>query len=183
MKEDKKLFRIQIVASIMLLSSKVLLATGYPIAWVISAMGYMLVTYFNYKKKLKVMIITVSFLTFASFYGYYKTLVTLTGLTYLDWIVIGITSLLALYVIYLQTSNKELPKQIIQLQIGATLTTMSAFILLGLKFDYGWMALLSAHIILGFMYKRIGKSNIFVLLQIISACIALWKILNIWVFV
>lgn len=183
MKKEKKLLCIQIISSIMLLFSKVLLASDYPIGWIISAMGYILVTYFNYKKKLKVMIITVSFLSFASFYGYYKTLVTLTGLTYLDWIVIGITFLLALSVIYLQTSNKELPKQILQLQVGATLTTMSAFILLGLKFDCGWIVLLSAHIIIGFIYKKIGKSNIFVFLQIISACIAVWKILNIYIFV
>lgn len=183
MKKDKKLLRIQIFASIMLLSSKVLLATDHSIAWIISAMGYILVTYFNYKKKLKIMVITVSFLAFASFYGYYKTLITLIGLTNLDWVVIVITSLLALYIIYLQLNNKELSRQIILLQVGATITTMSAFILLGLRFDCGWIALLFAHIILALMYKKIGKSNIFVLLQIISACIAIWKILNIYVFV
>lgn len=181
MKENIKLLIIQFLSVSFLLLSKLLLAFGFNIGWIMSGIGYIFTNYFNYVKKLKIIMVTVSLMIFVSFYGFYKSQIGVGSITKLDWSIFIITIIVTIYIIFLQLTKKELSKMLIFLQVMSTLFGITAWATLsfyGKNYLLGWILLLTSHFFIGSLYLKLGKSIFFVALQVISILIAAIKIYN-----
>jgi len=169
----KKLKIIEIISSISALLSKILLATDSIFGWPLGLIGYVLVAIYNFIRKDTLLAITVVGLSFMCLYGWYKWSISLNGLLLIDYVILTATALFGLYV-YVKTARKS--GLMGHLQGLITVSTISAFIMLGYKILLGgWVALLISHIMLAYFYNK-RKAKYYVTLQIISMIIAGIKI-------
>lgn len=168
----KNLRYLELAASGSLMLSKYFLAISSVWGWWLSIIGYVLVTIFNLKVKLKIMAIIVAGLALLSTYGLYKWTYSITGLQLIDFVIISLSSLSAIVLIVHEAKNK---KPFWVLQSIATIAFSFAFIALGLKMEIGWYALLIGHINNTYLYYQ-KKAYIVGAMQIISIIIVLTKI-------
>lgn len=171
----KKLKILEGISAISLLFSKVLLAFEIILGWPFSVFGYVLVAIYNFLRKDTLLASTVTGLAAMSAYGWYKWSNELRGLFQTDYLILGLTAIFALVIYILKARKGGLMGH---LQGLITVSTLTAFILLGHNvFLGGWIALLASHTMLAYFYKNRG-AKYYVWLQIVSMVIALTKIVN-----
>lgn len=168
----KSLRVLEAASSTSLMLSKYFLALGSIWGWCLSILGYILLSFFNAKIKLKAVAGIVSGLAVLSAYGLYKWTYHISGLQLFDWIVIIISFILSIILISKEVREKR-PYWI--LQTIATIAFAFAFIALGMKMEIGWYALLIGHINNTYLYYR-KEAYIISVMQIVSIGIVLFKI-------
>ncbi len=180
----KELRYLETASAISLMLSKYFLAVSSIMGWWFSIIGYLLTTIFNIKIKLKIVATIVAGLTILSIYGLYKWTNEITGLQILDFIIIVLSITFATILI---TNEAKRKKPFWILQSIATISFATAFILLGLKLEIGWYALIIGHINNTYLYYK-KKAYIICSTQIISITIAIFKLIwqktsiNYWCF-
>jgi|GEM_PF-3367634 len=169
----KELRYLETASAISLMLSKYFLAVSSIMGWWFSIIGYLLTTIFNIKIKLKIVATIVAGLTILSIYGLYKWTNEITGLQILDFIIIVLSITFATILI---TNEAKRKKPFWILQSIATISFATAFILLGLKLEIGWYALIIGHINNTYLYYK-KKAYIICSTQIISITIAIFKLI------
>ncbi|PCI20142.1 hypothetical protein COB64_02425 [Candidatus Wolfebacteria bacterium] len=171
----KNLKILEGISAISLLLSKALLAFEILLGWPFSIFGYVLVAVYNFLRRDTLLGSTVVGLAAMSSYGWYKWSNELSGLFQTDYFILSLTAIFAL-VIYVKEARKG--GLMGHLQGLITISTLSAFILLGHHmFTLGWIALLTSHTMLAYFYNK-KDAKYYVWLQIASIAIALTKIVN-----
>lgn len=171
-KYSKSLRILELTASSALMLSKYFLAIGSIFGWWLSIIGYALTTIFNIRIKLKGVVTIVAGLTIISIYGLYKWSNEIIGLQIIDFIIICISSVVAFFIILKEAKEK---KSLWIFQSIAIISFTAAFILLGLKLQFGWYALLIGHINNTYLYTK-KRAYIIGFMQIISIYIVLSKL-------
>jgi len=174
-KEQKTLaLRIESASAVILLLGKVLLTGGYPLAWGLSLVGYVLATWSNDIRKYAVLKVLTASLVVLSGYGIYRSYFDIKGLQIFDGGVVVITAFICIYIAHQIAKEK---KPLWFLQILAATFALSSWIVLGLGIHEGWWLLLAGHIALGILYsKPPNPSYPYMGLQAISAIIAIYAL-------
>ncbi|MCA9351389.1 hypothetical protein KC929_01255 [Patescibacteria group bacterium] len=177
----------QWAGSILLLASKFFLG-DYQEAWIVSAIGYVMIVLFNVLRNNYIILVTDVFLVISSTYGFFKMVngKTEADLTQLDVLFIILTAVALLISIKKQyrsysKDSENFDTKKFRFQVLATVCILPAFTLLSLRFSIGWIALLCAHFFLYKLFTHIGKSKAIVYLQVISMGIAIYKIFTIFI--
>ncbi len=142
---------LELISSTLLMLSKYFLSISSIWGWWLSVAGYLLTTILNIKIKLRIASVIVFGLALLSFYGLYKWSNQIVGLQLLDFIVIISVIIFSFFITIKEMRNKR-PFWLIQIII--VILFSSAFILLGLKNDLGWYALLIGHINNTYLYYK-----------------------------
>ncbi len=157
-----------------LMLSKYFLAISSIFGWWLSIIGYTLATLLNIKIKLRIVSTISVGLALLSVYGLYKWLNDVPGLQFVDFAIIAISILFALV---LTITEAKQQKQFWIVQSICTIAFSSAFILLGMKMEIGWYALLIGHINNTYLYYK-KEAFIIAFMQIVSIIIVLTKLLG-----
>ena len=180
---EKEYVALQRVGAVTVLVSKLLLALkcsasifGYPVSWLVAACGYVLARHYNVKKgNVPILVVLTTGLIPLTLYGGWKYIngieKELHTFEYIILTVVGIFCLKLARKIYKERGDLWL------IQIAAAICIITAFTLLGLGIEYGWIAMFLAHCCLGYIYYGI-KGKTFVVLQIASIGIALYRIVT-----
>lgn len=163
---------LEVVSSILAITSKYLLSVNSIWGWSLGAAGYAIITGYNFKRKVPIVASLTAGLMLLLLYGWYKWFIDVKGLQTLDYIVIVLTLVFALSIGYNQYKSKTplwFP------QVISTVFFMGGFILIGLGSLLGWYGLLLGHVVIGYIYYK-KRAFIYVLVQIISIYIALSKL-------
>jgi len=163
----KSLRALEIASASTLMLSKYFLAISSIFGWWLSISGYIMTAFLNYKINLKIAASVTSGICLLSVYGLYKWTNQVIGFQIIDYIIIGISSIIAIILIIIESKNKR-PYWL--LQANTTITFMFAFIALGLKMDIGWYALLLGHTNNTYLYYK-KEAYVISFMQIISIVI------------
>lgn len=161
-------------SSTSLMLSKYFLAQSSIWGWLLSIVGYALISLFNVKIKLVIAAIIVAGLALISTYGLYKWSNHVSGLQPVDYTIITLSSIFSIILIIREAKNRRpfwIPQTI------CTILFTSAFILIGLKMEIGWYAMLLGHV--NNLYLYVKKSAYIVgFMQLVSLIIVLSKIIS-----
>jgi len=156
-----------------LMLSKYFLAISSVFGWWLSILGYVLTLILTIKIKLRIVAVAVGGLALLSTYGLYKWTYQIQGLHPIDFTIIILSTILAISIVIYEAKRKK-PFWI--LQAITTTTFIFAFLMLGLKMEIGWYALLIGLINNTYLYYR-KRAYVIGIAQIISIIIVLTKIL------
>ncbi len=170
---------VQIAAAFAGIVSKMLLATDNIWGWILAIIGYVLVAIYNlFYVQLKILAVVVIGLAFLCIYGLVKWLGQTEGIQILDWVIVITTILFSIWLSIVESKNKA---PLWRISLFVAFTTFLAWITLGMKINImGWSTLLVSHALLCFIYAN-KKSWAFVVMQVISFGIAVWKLYDLLV--
>lgn len=174
MKQSKVMTGVEAASATSLLVSKYFLAINSVWGWVLAIVGYFLAGIYNASKGLKILAVVVIGLMLLSAYGWYKWATHMSGLQVFDIVVICGTVVFGGAIAFYQYRHR---RPLWKVETAINILCMAAYVLLGLGSDWGWVCLIGAHIGLAYLYM-IKHGYIFVGQQIISICIAVFKLID-----
>jgi len=174
MKKISGLRCLEFAAAASLTLSKYFLSISSILGWWLSITGYILTAILNVRIGLRIAVTITVALALLSAYGLYKWQYEIVGLQTLDLFIIALTLLFAVFIIKKEAKEK---RDLWLIQSLTVLIFSAAFILLGLKLNIGWYALLIGHVNNLYLYYR-KKAFMIVVTQIISIIIVILKLLS-----